>query len=204
MISGTPEQMKTALNTLRDGGVVVFPTETAYGLAADATNQKAVERVYAIKRRDPSKTIPLLVASIEMAQQYMEFTPELHALVRVYWPGALTIVGRAKEGTDLAPGAIRDDGTIAMRISSHPVAGALCTQLDRPMTATSANIAGKSLCYSREQLDQQFATTGLSADYIFDVGVLIPRKPSTIVREVEGGLEVLRQGELRLPNVLLA
>lgn len=193
-------QIEQALSTLKDGGVVVFPTETAYGLAADATNEKAVARVYAIKRRDNAQTSPLLVSSIDMAQTYMIFSPRMHTLARICWPGALTVVGLAHPGTDLASGVIRSDGTIAVRISSHPVASALCAQLGRPITATSANISGKPTCYSRQDLDKQFATTGLCADMMLDAGILIPRKPSTIVSDISGQLEVLRQGERQVPK----
>ena len=101
--------------------MVVFPTETSYGLGCDATDARAVERLFAIKGRDAGKTPPLIVANLNMARAYATLSPQLEELARTYWPGALTIVAPAISPSRLAPQVIARDGTIALRESSHEI-----------------------------------------------------------------------------------
>jgi L-threonylcarbamoyladenylate synthase len=212
MVSKTKidQQVCEAVAVLRAGGVVVFPTETAYGLAADATNDRALERLAAIKHREVWKTPPLIVASRAMAERYAELTPALSDLVDKFWPGALTIVVRTKipplpegglggVGVNLSEKVIRDS-TIALRVSSNQTARALSKNLGAPITSTSANLAGGKECYRVEDARAQFASQILQPDYYLDVGPLEPHLPSTIVREVDGRMEVLRQGEIYVPT----
>ncbi len=195
MVSQTQieDLVRKAIAVLKSGGVVVFPTETAYGLAADATNSRAVERVMAIKGREEWKTPSLIVADRAMAQRYCELTPLLADLADRFWPGALTIVARVTQG--LSSLVIRDS-TIALRVSSGPIARDLSNGLGVPIVATSANRAGEKECYRIEDVRGQFVSQLLQPDFYLDVGSLTPRPPSTVVREVGGSIEVLRQGEL--------
>lgn len=181
---------------LKRGGVVVFPTETAYALGADARNAKAVERVRAIKGRSTTKTFPLIAASREMVERFAGIPRAFERLAREHWPGALTLV-LPTMGETLAPGVVRD-GTVAVRVSSHPVARALSDGLGAPIVSTSANRAGGDECFSvscaREQL-------GDAPDYFLDAGDLTPQPPSTIVALDDYGYpEVLRQGAIELPS----
>jgi L-threonylcarbamoyladenylate synthase len=198
------QQIQQALIVLRNGGVVVFPTETAYGLAADATNTRAVERVLAIKGREEGKTVALIASDLTMAERYLEFSARLHELAREFWPGPLTIVAKAKKGTDLSSAVIRENGTIALRVSSHPVATRLAQELRVPIVATSANRAGESSCYSVPAARQQLDAQPLQPDFYLDGGVLPRRKPSTIVKEVGRRLEIVRQGSAILSRRHLA
>ena len=208
------QQIQQALVVLRNGGTVVFPTETAYGIGADATNTRAVERVAAIKGRDAAKTMPLIVADLKMAERYLEFSDRLRALAMDFWPGPLTIVGKAKprgagsasggNGTDLSPSVMRENGTIALRVSSHPVAAALTKALGVPLVATSANRAGESSCFSVEAARQQLDSQHLQPDLYLDGGVLPRSKPSTIIKQVGREIEVVRQGSAILQRRHLA
>ncbi len=214
-------EIQSALDTLRRGGVVVFPTETAYGLAADATNTRAVERVLAIKGREEGKTVALIASDLTMAERYLEFSSRLHELAREFWPGPLTIVAKAKsggagslpvrqaggfagKGTDLSSAVIRENGTVALRVSSHPVAARLSRDLRVPIVATSANRSGESSCYSVPAARQQLDSQSLQPDLYLDGGVLPRRKPSTIVKEVGRRLEIVRQGSAVLSRRHLA
>ena len=200
------KQIDEAINVLTRGGVVVFPTETAYGLAADATNPRAVRRVYEIKGREPGKPPPLIVASRAMAEEYAEIPEALVPLVDAHWPavrgseepsgsrrGALTVVGKVGKG--LASGVVRADGTVAVRVSPHPVARALSKGLGLPIVATSANVSGLSPCYSVNTFLRQLRAAGHpEPDAIIDVGPIPRRRPSTIVGVKKGKVVVLRQG----------
>jgi L-threonylcarbamoyladenylate synthase len=190
------KQLDEAIAVLQKGGVVVFPTETAYGLAADATDAKAVRKVFAIKGRGAEKSVPLIASDRAMAERYIHLTPSLRMLAKRHWPGPLTIVGLVRFG--LAPGAVRKDGTVAIRVSSHPIARALSRALNSPIVATSANVAAQPTCYSVRAVQKQFATRRLRPDFYVDVGALPRREPSTLVKEEDGELIMLRQGSVRL------
>jgi L-threonylcarbamoyladenylate synthase len=109
----------------------------------------------------------------------------------------------ARKGSGLSKQVIRKDGTIALRISSHPAARTLSRRLGVPIVATSANKTGDAPCYSAEEVRKTF-NQGLVPDVVLDGGVLRKQKPSTIIKETEEGVLVLRQGSVRLPNSYVA
>ncbi|HBL39323.1 TPA: threonylcarbamoyl-AMP synthase [Candidatus Uhrbacteria bacterium] len=183
------ESIKEAIEALRHGGVVVFPTETSYGLSADATNARAVARVARLKGRPSEKTFPLIVSSTAMADRYAHLRCLGHRLAKKFWPGPLTLVVEARKNVGLARGIVARDGTVALRVSSNETARALARGLGRPIVSTSANRAGEPPAY--DALD-----VTLKADFILDDGRLPRRKPSTIVHVVQGKIEVLRQGSV--------
>ncbi len=180
-----------AIEVLRNGGVVVYPTETAYGFAVDATHSEALEKLVDLKGREFGKTFPLIVDSLETAEEYFEMSPLLKELAEEFWPGALTIVAKANE-TELHERVVKDDGTVALRVSSSEIAHALAKGLGRPITSTSANVSSQPTCYSVECVKAQFDL--LQPDFYIDVGELHNNKPSTIVKEENGKIVVLRQG----------
>ncbi|MFC1788232.1 L-threonylcarbamoyladenylate synthase [Patescibacteria group bacterium] len=192
------KQITKAIKILQQGGVIVFPTETTYGLAVDATNHKAANKIMKIKKRPLSSPFPLIVASFKMAEAYVEFSPLMRKLARQYWPGPLTIITKARKGTNLTKLACRSDGTIALRVSSHPLAKKLSQELLGPIISTSANLSGQPECYSIAAVHRQLDTQLLQPDYYLDEGALPRRKPSTIIKEVDGQIEIVRQGSIRL------
>lgn len=191
------EQIDEAVSVLKNGGVVVIPTETAYGLAVDAAQADAIERLFAIKGRNHAKTPPLIAATEEMAEQFMGITPLMKEYTKRYWPGPLTIVGTAMEST-LASQVIREDGTIAVRVSSHPIAQTLSRRLGVPIVATSANLSGESVCYSVEEIKEQFRHQTMQPDLYLDIGTIPCEALSTIIKEDQGKIVVLRQGSIQI------
>ncbi|MEI6511372.1 MAG: L-threonylcarbamoyladenylate synthase [Candidatus Uhrbacteria bacterium] len=187
--------MTLAISVLKSGGVVLFPTETAYGLAADATNPRAVRRVFEIKGREPGKTPPLICADRKTAEEYVVLDPLLVPLVDEHWPGALTVVGKVGKG--LASGAVKEDGTVAVRVSPHPIAKALAKGIAGPIVATSANVSGLATCYSVSAFLKQLKAAGHpQPDFAIDEGPIPRRKPSTIVSVKKGKVVVLREGSV--------
>lgn len=193
------EQINKAIITLQKGGVIVFPTETLYGLGCDATNTRAIKRVNAIKGREDKKTPPLIVADLKMAERYADIPPLLKQIARRYWPGPLTLVVPAKPGSGLSSHVIRN-GEIALRVTSNEVARTLSKKQNTPLVATSANKAGELGCSSVRCVKQSFKTQQLQPDTIIDAKALPKRKPSTIIKEHEGKIQVLRQGSIRIPK----
>ena len=193
------------------GGVVVFPTETAYGLAADVMNPRAVHKVMLIKGRD-RKTMPLIASSFAMATRNVYLSPMTRELAKKYWPGPLTIVAPAKAKkrkhpvslTKIHPDVVREDGTAAIRVTSHPIAAALARRLGNPIVATSANLAGKPACYTLSEFQKQMKGRRYQPDYLIDAGRLKKRPTSTIIKEDDGVIVILRQGEIKIPKTYVA
>jgi L-threonylcarbamoyladenylate synthase len=189
-----PEDIENALTTLRQGGVVVFPTETAYGLAADARNSDAVAKVAEITGREADKSFPLIAADVDMVEHVAGIPHALQRLADTHWPGPLTLV-LPVTNNELAGGVIRN-GEIAVRVSSHPVAHALTEGLGAPIVSTSANLVGESACYTIDCVRNQL---GDSPDVYLDAGELIGEAPSTIVSiDDYGHPDALRQGSIEI------
>jgi L-threonylcarbamoyladenylate synthase len=197
-------ELRQAVAVLRAGGVAVFPTETSYGLAADATNDQAVRRVLAIKGRRAEHTPPLIAADHKTALRYVELSTKLRVLAREFWPGALTIVAPAKTGAKLAKSVVEKDGTIAIRVSGNATARALAAGSGGPIVATSANVAGEPACFSKTEYDRQMAGRKLREDYFLDAGVLPKRAASTIIKEEKDRVLVLREGNVKLSDKYVA
>ncbi len=184
------------ISALKAGEVLVYPTETVYGLGCDATNSEAVNKIFAIKKRQQEKSVLVIAADLSMMMDYIEWSPKLQELSDKYWPGPLTIVVPIKFQNNLAPGVIAPDNTIAFRVTDHPLAHELSKQLGRPIVSTSANIAAMANPYDIQEVLQMFSNEEYQPGIIIDGGELPHQSPSTIVKIVGEEVVVLRQGEL--------
>jgi L-threonylcarbamoyladenylate synthase len=135
-----PDAIEAAAAVLRAGGLVAFPTETFYGLGAAAGCEAALARIFQVKGRSPDKPLLVLVSSVAMAEAVAEIPAEARALMARHWPGALTIVMRARP--DVSSRITAGLGTIGVRHSPHRVASVLVERLGTPITAPSANRSG--------------------------------------------------------------
>jgi len=190
-----------ALEYLQAGKTVIFPTETSYGLGCDATNQTAVNKIFKIKNRRLDKPLLMVVSTIEMVKEYLEWTQLFQNLADKYWPGPLTVVGRLKfqnsiKSKILASGVVTQNGTVAVRVTNAEVPKYLSEKLGRPIVATSANIANAGDVYDSAELIKMYAGHESQPDIIITAGVLPSNLPSTIVSVIEGELKILRQGSL--------
>jgi L-threonylcarbamoyladenylate synthase len=186
------EDLAAALAALRGGEAVVFPTETFYGLAADALNAAAVDRVAALKGRSANSPIAVIIAERAMlAQIAAEVPPLAERLIARFWPGPLTLVLPAKKG--LPAPLVNAEGKIGARVSSHPLAARLARELGRPLTATSANPSGKEPARTIAEARAYFAG---ELSVFLDSGALGGKIGSTVA-EIEGGrLKIIREGEI--------
>ncbi|TVP91172.1 L-threonylcarbamoyladenylate synthase [Alkalibacterium sp.] len=138
----TKKELAKAVNWIKDGEVVAFPTETVYGLGADATNEEAVQKIFQAKGRPADNPLIIHVASVEQAEQYVTcFPEEAKRVVSNFWPGACTLVLNKKG--DIASSVTADLNTIAIRMPNHPLALELIEQAGVPLAAPSANSSGK-------------------------------------------------------------
>jgi L-threonylcarbamoyladenylate synthase len=186
------ENLSAAVQVLKGGDVIVFPTETLYGLGADALNDAAVEKVFQLKGRDPRNPIPVLVADQEMLHTLVTKIPTVaQKLMDRYWPGPLTLVLPGRK--NIPKPLCNPTGGIAVRISSQPIAALLIKGLGRPLTATSANPSGKEPARTLQEAKTYFADR---VELFVDGGTLTSKSGSTVVEVIEDNVKVVREGEI--------
>src|SRR3972149_7447977 len=190
-----------AVQILKKGGVVMYPTDTAYGLAADIEGGAGIENIFKIKGRIKQKTSPLIAGSKLMVGKYVKWTPVGKELTQKYWPGPLTLVLESRimnfESKICRKYIIRQ-GKIAIRVPDNKIAQMISKNIGRPITSTSANISGKNECYSVAEFLNKAIGKKWLPDLILDAGKLPKRKPSTIVDATKDQIIVIRKGEINL------
>ncbi len=182
------EDIKNAVEVLRKGGVILYPTDTVWGIGCDATNAEAVKRVYEIKQRDDSKALICLVDSDARLQRYVRNVPD------VAWqlldslkdsdskPTTLILDG----AINLAPNLIAEDGSIGMRITQEPFSKELCYRFQKALVSTSANISGETAAQNYQDIDPRILE---AVDYVCwsRRQEHKPHQPSSIIRLKENG-----------------
>ncbi|WP_448382428.1 L-threonylcarbamoyladenylate synthase [Desulfosoma sp.] len=179
---------------LRRGGVVVYPTETVYGLGGNPEIPGVLDRIYGIKGRPSGKALPLIAADVETVRQWVVWRPDpLDRLADAFWPGPLTLVLEASPR--VPKGVASSEGTVAVRVSSHPVAGMLARACGGWIVATSANLSGQPPVSDPAALPSALLH---AVDGLVDGGPLVPTPPSTLVavrfRHGRVSWAVLREG----------
>jgi L-threonylcarbamoyladenylate synthase len=181
--------LEEGVSILKKGGVIAYPTDTVYGLGADAFNSAAVERIYEIKDRSESNPFPLLIADVKQLAALAEPIPELaRFLARQFWPGGVTLVLSKK---DTVPAYLASGPTIAVRVPDHPTCLALLQHLAGPLIGTSANVSGQPAALTADEVRQQL---GDRVDLVIDGGRCPGGKESTVVDTTREPPAVLRQG----------
>lgn len=192
--------IRAAAIVLKAGGIVAFPTDTLYGLGADAFNAEAVERIFSAKERDRSHGLPILIGSSgQLSQVAVKVSREAAMLAERFWPGALTLVlHRSPSVPDIVSGG---GSTIAVRVPDHPVTLHLIEYAGGPIVGTSANRTGASDAASPEQVEEQL---GPWLDYVIHAGSTPEGKPSTIVDMTTPKPQVLREGAVSSEDIFEA
>lgn len=189
----------TAAKALKDGEVIVIPTETVYGIAADARNNSAVELIYKIKGRPNTKPLQLMVADIEKAKEYLEFSARDEKVAKKFLPGPLTMVLKEK------PHSLSDrintvNDTIGLRISDHEILQSLLKELDFPIVATSANISGNKEPVTVQEAIENLDHRGIN--YALDGGRCKISTPTTVADFTDQNkITILRNGVVTLRDL---
>ncbi len=188
-----PGALLAAARILRHGGLVAYPTETVYGLGVDPFSAKAVERLFALKGRDPNRPVILLIphaeAALDLGGPEGAARQWLQRLARAFWPGPLTLVLPRRPRLECP--ALVGAATVAVRVSSHPVALQLARSCWGPVTSTSANLSGRPPAASAGDLDPGVAT---GVDLILDGGGCAGVPESTILDLTGARPALLREG----------
>lgn len=195
------EVISAAVAALQRGEVIAFPTETLYGLGADALNSAAVDKVFQLKGRDAANPIPVLISDRGMLGALASDMPPLaEKLIEHFWPGPLTIIFPAR--LDIPRPLVNAAGGVGIRVTSQPIAGVLIKALGRPLTATSANPSGRPPARTAQEAKEYFSG---QVDIFIDGGKLTSQSGSTVVEPVGDSLRIIRAGDVarsQLENVL--
>jgi L-threonylcarbamoyladenylate synthase len=192
-----PERIDQAVAILKSGGVIGFPTETFYGLGADARNEAAIDKIFGIKGRDFKNPILVVIGDRGHLDAFAEDIPEeARTLMERFWPGPMTIVFRA--AASVPPKLTAGSGKIGIRLTSHPIAMEISKRLGGPVTATSANLTGAPECSSAVEVISQMEG---KLDGVIDGGHTPGGKGSTIVDVTVCPPKVLREG--MIPSSLI-
>jgi L-threonylcarbamoyladenylate synthase len=180
-----------ALEILKNGGVILYPTDTIWGIGCDATNPEAVEKVFALKGRDKSKSMVVLLHTDNQLAGYVQDVPEVAYELIEAADRPLTIVyDKAK---NLAPNAVAADGSVGIRIVNHPFCQQLLLRFKKPIVSTSANLSGQPSAATFDEIDEEIRA---GVDYIVKFGQEIQErsKPSVIMKlDSSGKFEFLRK-----------
>jgi L-threonylcarbamoyladenylate synthase len=195
LLPANAEAIQTALEILRKGGLVAFPTDTVYGMGALAFDGKAVESIYVAKMRPIEKAIPVLIAdAADMEKVGMDIPEVAYQLAARFWPGPLTCIVPKKP---TLPEAVSATDTVGVRVPDHEVARAILRAAG-PMAVTSANISGQP---SPSTAQEVLAQLGGRIDLIIDGGITPGGVPSTLVDCTGEELKILREGPISMEEI---
>jgi L-threonylcarbamoyladenylate synthase len=190
---------KQALESLNNGDVIIVPTDTIPGLAADATNEEALRKIYEIKNREEAKTLPLLFSSIEQVREFFSLSRDEYKLAETFWPGGLTLVLRPKKKFPRI--LLSSTGKIGARIPNSRITQELIKEFGKPIAATSINISGEPSITKLEEIPASITaqTAGIFAgknDYSTQGG-----KASTVLEMDQGYLNIYREGAIEIGEI---
>lgn len=187
-----------AAGVLRQGGVVVYPTDTLYGIGVDAFANDAVDRLYEIKGREPGKPTHCIVADLGMAEDFSEVNDIARKLAEKFLPGALTLI--LKKKPSVTTGIGRGIDSIGIRIPKNDFCLELARTFGKPVTTPSANRAGTGPHLSPADIVADLGEDTI--DLFIDAGVLSQSQPSTVVNLISGHPSVLREGAIPSADIL--
>jgi L-threonylcarbamoyladenylate synthase len=197
IIKNDKNAAEVATEILKSGGLVIYPTETLYGIGADATNPKAIQKLTKYKNRPFGKPYSIAVTNQKMAEEYVELNTTAKNLYKEFLPGPLTVISKGKH--KVAHGVESEDGTLGIRIPNYKLVMDIVKKLGKPITATSANVSYKKRPYAIADILENISIKQKDLiDLIIDAGELPRNEPSTVIDTTFDDPVTLRQGEIKL------
>ncbi len=190
------EAIKKAIQILEEGGIVIYPTDTAFGIGCRIDDEKAVKRLFEIRKRPKTQATPVLVDSLEMAQEYVKTIPQevIERLIKPYWPGALTIILYCNKVK--VPALVRGGGeTLGVRIPNHDATRAIIREVGVPILGPSANFHGQKTPYKFEDLDRELVRL---VDYVVEGETKSIEIASTVIDCSKKTWKIVRRGATEL------
>lgn len=179
------DEVKKAFEVVQQGGIILYPTDTIWGIGCDATNTEAIQKIYALKQRAAEKSMIILLDTENKLESYIQEVPAVAYDLIEFAEHPLTLVMPGAK--NISPALISDDGSVGVRVSKHPFCQQLIQRLRKPLVSTSANISGEPSPQNFSQISQAIIE---GVDYVVDIDQhdLSVKKPSTIMRINPGGM----------------
>lgn len=185
------EDIRTAVQTLREGGLILYPTDTIWGIGCDASNEEAVRRIFQLKRREDSKAMICLVDSADRMQRYLRQVPDVAWDVVEYADKPLTLI--LDGAVNLAPSLIAEDGSVGLRVTKENISHELCYRFQKAIVSTSANISGEPSPACYDEISEEIRQ---GVDYIMRSrqNDTSKSKPSQIIKlGLDGQIKIIRK-----------
>lgn len=187
-----PEELNDCVSTIKNGGIVIFPTETVYGIGTNAFCERSVKKIYEIKNRPDEKAVSILLNNIEQIENYAIINNEIERkIIQNFMPGPITIILERKK--EILDHVATGKNTIGIRIPSNNIILSILQKLDLPIVAPSANISGQPSGVMLEDIIEDFKN---KVDICIDGGKCDISESSTIVQVIDGKVEIIRQGKI--------
>jgi len=194
-LNNIEEVLNNTARILQDGGAILYPTDTLYGLGANALNEDAVLKIQKIKKQDKNKPISIIVKDLKMARKIACVDSKVEKILNRIWPGPITVVLRKK---DIVSDILTGNGeTVAIRIPDNEFISALMKKIDFPITATSANISGENNLLKSKEIIDKFKKAKFAPDLFIDAGDIKNPTASTIVDLTTPVPKIIRTGIVR-------
>ncbi|HTH82788.1 MAG TPA: L-threonylcarbamoyladenylate synthase [Mucilaginibacter sp.] len=178
------DEIANAFKVIQEGGIILYPTDTIWGIGCDAANTEAVKKIYRLKQREESKSMIILLDSDNKLASYVQEVPEIAYQLIEYAENPLTLI--IPGARNISPALIAADGSVGIRVTSHPFSQGIIQRLRRPLVSTSANISGKASPQYFAQVDQEIID---GVDYVVDLDQhsMEIKNPSTIMKLAPNG-----------------
>ena len=184
-----PRQIRRIGESLRDGGVIVYPTDTCYGIGADIFNKKAIEKVYSIKGLPKNTPFSFVCPNLSDISRYAHVTDLAYRILKRFLPGPYTFV--LKGSREVPKMMLTKRKTVGIRIPDHPVCLEIANELGHPIISTSASVRGSDIVSDPREMVE---LAGGAIDYIVDSGIILP-KPSSVISLIDDEPVILRKGK---------
>lgn len=186
-------ELKNTINVINNGGIVIFPTDTVYGIASNIDDEKAISNLFELKGRNDNKPICVLTSSVNKIEKVAYIKNKELELITKYMPGALTIILDKKE--DISNRLTSNLQTIGVRIPNNEIALNILKYIEKPLATTSANLSGNQPATKLEELVDEFNG---KVDIIIDGGITDLKQSSTIIKVENNEIKVLREGTVKI------
>lgn len=191
-------ELNEVIDILKNNGIIVFPTETVYGIGGNALSNQVIDRIYQAKKRPREKAVNIMVSNIIQIKKYAEITSELEdKIIKNCMPGPITLILKKKE--NFGDYFTANNDTIGVRIPDNKIINSILDKIDFPIIAPSANISGKPSGIDVDNIIEDFKN---SVDAIIDGGKANLGMSSTIIQVVNNEIRILRQGEITKEDIL--
>ena len=190
LIQKNKKNIKEIVTALKNGAVLILPTDTIYGLVCDAVNDQSVKKIFKIKNRAKQKSLPIFVSGIKQAKKLASINKNQEAFLKENWPGAITAILEAKKGLS---SLVYKNGTIGLRAPNYEFLSLILKEFKKPLAQTSANVSGLMATTKIKEVLEQFDQRDIQPDIVIDAGDLPKSQPSTIIDITGDKIKILRK-----------